>query len=406
MPRCAYLLEDKGDARVAASLLPSVDVRYLYDGWNRSSQGAYTAEDLTRWEAMYGVPHLRPYMVCDPAWSGLSDEEGWGRLAAHILRFEDALARIAPDGFLGGAVEGFSSWLFFNMCRRRHANSFLLIPSGLGGFVFQAEDAQGRLRVRTSYERFVREGPPRDLVDRAKGWIDRSWGDCSPQATVFNPWTAAKAARLARRITAEPPAGEKFFYFPLRPDDDPQLRVSALRFRDQLNLIQLIAESLPMDGWLYVREDPRVPLGSRPWAFYRRFFDLPRVRLLSPRLEERQVIGRSLGVLTTGCPSGWRAVLSGKPVFLFGSGFYEEFHEGVRRIVDLEELPAMLKEPMRASGGQMGALCYAAALMQKSDAAFLPQNADPPAARERALSAENVGRLAEIFRRRMEGPPL
>jgi hypothetical protein len=248
--------------------------------------------------------------------------------------------------------------------------------------------------------------PPRELLDRAKSWIARSWEDFSRRPAICNPWTAAKAARLARRITAEPPAGEKFFYFPLRPDDDPHLRVSALRFRDQLNLIQLIAESLPMDRWLYVREDPRVPLGSRSWKFYERFFDLPRVRLLSPRLDERRILGRSLGALTTGCPSGWRAVLSGRPVFLFGPSFYEEFHEGVRRVVDLEELPAMLKEPMRASGGQEGVLCYAAALMKKTAAAFLPRSADPPAVRDRALSAENTGRLAEIFRQRMEGLPL
>jgi hypothetical protein len=143
------------------------------------------------------------------------------------------------------------------------------------------------------------------------------------------------------RIWDCPISGEEFWLFPLMAQPEASTLLHAPFYVDQPALIRNIAQSLPVDDKLYVKEHVG-SLGTRPLSFYREIKSIPNVRLLSPFEDVPRLIRLSSGVITITSTMGWEALLYEKPCVVFGETFYD-FFEGIAKIESITQLPAILQ---------------------------------------------------------------
>ena len=116
---------------------------------------------------------------------------------------------------------------------------------------------------------------------------------------------------------------EEFFMFPLHYEPEVTLDLLAPYFRDQLSLIKYIAQSLPVNHRLLVKEHPGMK-GRRNPSFYKEIEGIKNVILLDLNFDSYNVLDAKncKGLIVINSTVGFEAVLLGKPVISFGKTFY------------------------------------------------------------------------------------
>ncbi len=107
-------------------------------------------------------------------------------------------------------------------------------------------------------------------------------------------------------------------------------------FADQLLMIDLLANALPEDWFLYVKENPKQfkvlkkEQGNiwRNYAYYNHIVSYKNVKLVPVNIEPFELIDKAKAVATVTGTAGWEAVLRGKPALVFGNAWYKDC-EGV-----------------------------------------------------------------------------
>lgn len=102
-------------------------------------------------------------------------------------------------------------------------------------------------------------------------------------------------------------------------------------FSDQRLVISLLSKSLPKGWVLYVKEHPsqfltangRYGYLSRSSTFYMDIAAHENVRLIRQEVPQFELIDCSKAVATITGTSGWEALVRGKPVLVFGDGWYQ-----------------------------------------------------------------------------------
>ena len=158
----------------------------------------------------------------------------------------------------------------------------------------------------------------------------------------------ARLRRAYRKRSQEPDLSLRYLYFPLHFQPERSSCPEGSVFADQQLLIQLIADRLPPDTWLYVKEHPsqfmmtRGALG-RPPLFYEDISSHSRVVLVDDSFSSRQLIDHSLAVVTLTGTAGLEALLRGTPALIFGYAWYRHF-PGVYALADETGLDRALAE--------------------------------------------------------------
>lgn len=188
-------------------------------------------------------------------------------------------------------------------------------------------------------------------------------------AAAINPCRARRTARaLGQHYTSlEALSGSRYAFFPLHTEPEVSLLVYGRPFVNQLELVRQIAISLPVDMVLVVKEHPWM-VGKRPLASYRELLNIPRVRLVRPELEARDLIhGASLVTVITGSVALEAAIL-GIPVVTFGDCPYNALPSHlVQRCADLRSMPVLLAQmAVRRSIDDAELEAYVAAVFETS----------------------------------------
>lgn len=123
---------------------------------------------------------------------------------------------------------------------------------------------------------------------------------------------------------------EDFILYPLHFHPESSTSVLCGTYLNELEVIQNIAFNLPQGLKLYVK-DHMSAFGYPSMNFYKRIKSLPNVRILPPHAATKHLIKRSKAVITLTSTVGYEALLLNKPVYLFGSVFYEN-HKNVIKI--------------------------------------------------------------------------
>ena len=444
------ILDDRRDRDTAASLLTNnhVTVYAQYEACRpKDARLSWSSTQLQDWEHRYGTPHLRLYIAGERILEGRSEDTQWRYLFSHIEYFERLCHELQPALFISGPAALLPSWVAINVFRGNGIPCLIFSPARFEDRCFLPDDAHERLHVQPLYQEKLRDGlatPEREAavalvqqyrrkaIKPAEFWIVKRttrlrliprprrlwqrlyhnyWTDGREYDEPFSAvvWRALKARRtwiydayLQFKVVRRVPADEPFFFYPLQFEPEMALSTQGRGWTNQLDLIRVISECLPIDRWLYVKEHPMMPSGVRPLGFYRELLRLPRVRLLDQRLDSYAVVPSAEAVITLGSTVGWEALMFGKPVLLAGRAFYEEFSDGVVRVEQLEELPGLLRSLRSRGVPEEALLAFIAAVLTKAPKALVVEPRFFPDLTNRVLSPDNLEAIARLILERLQ----
>ena len=127
----------------------------------------------------------------------------------------------------------------------------------------------------------------------------------------------------------------RYVYVPLQMQ--PEMTTSSLggRFRDQAYMIERLADLLPSDVRILVKENPKQGAYMRGPMFFHRLKRIPQVQFLPSYANTHALTAHAQFVATITGTVGWEALCMGKPVLVFGGAWYRNFpgavewHDGI-----------------------------------------------------------------------------
>jgi hypothetical protein len=134
-----------------------------------------------------------------------------------------------------------------------------------------------------------------------------------------------------------------YYYLPLHIQPEATPDIVSPFYNNQLELIEKVSNSLPLDTVLYVKDHPD-GLGYRDLLYYRQIRANKNVQLINSNFESSSLIKNSLGVITIAGTAGIEARLLNIPVVIFSDIFYGKKLDHVYSVRDFNELPKILKK--------------------------------------------------------------
>lgn len=138
---------------------------------------------------------------------------------------------------------------------------------------------------------------------------------------------------------------EKIVY-PLHYEPEATLLYFAPKFSDQVDTIQRIAQNIPLNSVLVVKEHP----AQKRYLLSQKFQRLKRknsnVVYLPAEIPSFELITNAQAVITITGTLGWEALVMEKPVFLLGNTFYDK-HPQVTKLDYIENLRHFLMQDFK-----------------------------------------------------------
>lgn len=188
-------------------------------------------------------------------------------------------------------------------------------------------------------------------------------------SALINPLRAKAVNRMLERhyLKASDLGKERYVFFPLHTEPEVSLLVYGRPYVNQIEVIRMLAMSLPADMVLVIKEHPWM-VGKRTLGAYRKLLNIPRVRIAHPSIDAREVIAKTDMVAVITGSVALEAAMLGKPVLTFGECPFNAFPPTMlRRCDDPRRLPAIIKELLAGYKNDDAAMCgYVAAIYETS----------------------------------------
>ncbi len=134
-----------------------------------------------------------------------------------------------------------------------------------------------------------------------------------------------------------------FVYFPMSVDMERNVLIDAPFYTNQIEMIRIVAKSLPVNYKLVVKENPAQVLREwRPISDYNKISSIPNVILVHPSVRGQDLIRNSSLVISLAGASPLEANFYGKPSIVFGNVVYSLL-PCVLKVTNLEDLPVLIK---------------------------------------------------------------
>ena len=117
---------------------------------------------------------------------------------------------------------------------------------------------------------------------------------------------------------------KKFIYFPLHMQPEMTTSVLGKEYCDQMLAIERLAEFIPDDWMIYVKENPKQSYYMRERLFFTRVSMQKKVRFVGREYNTYDLIKNSQFVATIAGTAGWEAISGGKNVLVFGLAWYRK----------------------------------------------------------------------------------
>lgn len=196
------------------------------------------------------------------------------------------------------------------------------------------------------------QSPWRKLVLFAKNFVRKcidSFNDPSfPRIYGYSPLDFVKHNFLLWKNAHsgfkfdEPDYKESYVFFPLHQEPELNLLMYAQYFADQAWVAKTIAQSIPLNYKLYVKDHPLMP-GYRNPKFYKEIKKFPNIKVIDPKVDSIELIKNAKLITTITGTVGWEATLLKKPVITFGSIYYNSL-SFIKKCKIISELPNMVKD--------------------------------------------------------------
>ena len=166
----------------------------------------------------------------------------------------------------------------------------------------------------------------------------------------FTAWRNPKQASRTRKffkglyVREADLQGLKYVFYPMHTEPEVSLLVYGRPYVNQIEIVRMLALSLPIDTVLVVKEHPWM-VGKRSLSAYQKMLEIPRVRFADPALEARTLVKQAdLVAVVTGSVALEAAMLD-KPVITFGDCPYNLLPDSmVRRCADPRHLQILVKQ--------------------------------------------------------------
>lgn len=142
----------------------------------------------------------------------------------------------------------------------------------------------------------------------------------------------------------EPDLSEDYVFFPMHQEPELNLLMFAPYFVDQAWTARTIAQSIPLNHKLYVKDHPLM-VGYRDKKFYEEIKKFPNIKIIHPRFDSAILIKHAKLVTTISGTAGFEASFFQKPVITFGSIYYNSL-SFVRKCKNISELPNIVKDAL------------------------------------------------------------
>lgn len=129
-----------------------------------------------------------------------------------------------------------------------------------------------------------------------------------------------------------------YIYFPFHVQLDYALTVRSPEYLDQVSLVRYLADILPGQCQLYVKEHPASVGGFGYRAFRELLHTRRNIRVMHPRVNSYDIIENAKLVVTINSKVGAEALMLGKRVIVLGDAFYSgsALVQKVNRLADLD----------------------------------------------------------------------
>jgi hypothetical protein len=350
----AHVTVSRGSAQALRAR--GIDARCLADVAAAVGEPADLAAEVLRIEERYDTLHLRDVYRADWACSGKPEAWCVRRTVEHFRALERVFDDVRPDVLVpevGNETIRVASHLI--ALRRGIPVLFLLytiFPEPLRLYVDtlhapiagadevrelsdeEREEVEEFRRSFTEAARPIREHRrvPIELrrvkvyaghVQR-KATVDRDNDYLRPWRLLHTNASEWVRARVARPFYDRLDPARPFVYFPLHVTDDYKITRVIPHCRDQVSLVEQVADALPVGYDLVLKEHP-MSLGRNSIGLLRRLRRRPNVRLVQPYTSSHDLIRDSAGVAVISSTVGLEALLYEQPVLTLGDPFYAGF---------------------------------------------------------------------------------
>jgi hypothetical protein len=159
---------------------------------------------------------------------------------------------------------------------------------------------------------------------RRKATVDRDNEYLRPWRLLHTNASEWARARAARPFYDDLDRSRPYVYFPLHVTDDYKITRIIPHCRDQVSLVEQVADALPVGYDLVLKEHP-MSLGRNSVGLLRRLRRRPNVRLVQPYTSSHELIRAAAGVVVISSTVGLEALLYDRPVLTLGDPFYAGF---------------------------------------------------------------------------------
>lgn len=318
-------------------------------------------DELSVFEKKYNIPSLNLIILGDKNYKRKKRKETLTGLYQHFKFWEDFLAKHKIDAIIGG-VEGFideipraiiekDGGIHLSGKTEPLKNTFSVSPGRLGRIYLLDKYWENNSETELTPEERVwaenyinnttqkKEGinlvviPPSINFSNIKLTLKRFYINLvkekmrNPYADLFKIIKFLGARAVRKNFTGffheTPPKGEKFVYYPLHRAADAAVLVRSPQYANQFALVENIANHLPIEYKLYIKEHPN-GVGEIPLTELRKLKKIPNVRMVDPKISSHTLVKDADCIFTINSNAGWEAMLYGKPVITFGNAFYDK----------------------------------------------------------------------------------
>ena len=152
---------------------------------------------------------------------------------------------------------------------------------------------------------------------------------------------------INKKLTNDFDENIKYVYFPLHFQPERSTLEAAPFYENQIEVINQIARSIPINFKLIVKEHPmQARNGWRENKYYEKINEMPNVILLHPSSDNEKILKNCKLVITIAGTLGLDALFHLKPSIVFSDVIYSGL-SGVFRVNSFEELPSAINEALK-----------------------------------------------------------
>ncbi|NBT76239.1 MAG: capsule biosynthesis protein [Betaproteobacteria bacterium] len=157
-------------------------------------------------------------------------------------------------------------------------------------------------------------------------------------------------SRRNARYYSDEMGGQSFIYYPLHVPADFALTIRSPEYLDQYSLIDYLCRVAPLGYRVVIKEHPALVGAVSPARIGDLLARHDNLMVLSPALNNHEVLAAADAVVTVNSKSGAEALLHGTPVVVLGNAFYEDcpLVQRVAGLAGLQDALARALDPATA----------------------------------------------------------